>query len=386
MNLTDWSFAMFRRLIVMSALLAGSALAQQNTDISGASFQNGKADATLAALGRQAAASGNRLVITAPPEWHARIKAKIRVGGNATVVLRDGFYENVLVRIESGSAQSEESTAERVTKAELEKSRAEAQRARADAERSRAEAARAKAEAERLKADAEKARAEAEAARAQAIAQQQAAAARAQAVKKAAVPAAAAATPRAAAGDPVAAARSRLEQALKDGRGADGTLAVAALESGDTLYVDGPVVAATRREGRRLVLYWVDGDLDLRRSELKVLAPNRYQVMSQIRGEGTLRREFIQQSLDASEPAANARERLALEKNINEGNMITRTLRPDRLREGDVIYTNGQAAAVVRRNGGDLTRYWLVGSLDLTQTGLQADGPNRYKVLTDTVH
>jgi hypothetical protein len=40
---------------------------------------------------------------------------------------------------------------------------------------------------------------------------------------------------------------------------------------------------------------------------------------------------------------------------------------------------------VVRRIGRDLARSWLVGSIDLQQTGIQVDGPNRYKVLSDTV-
>ena len=46
---------MLKRLILASALMAGgSAYAQENTDISGANFQSGKADSTLAALGKQA--------------------------------------------------------------------------------------------------------------------------------------------------------------------------------------------------------------------------------------------------------------------------------------------------------------------------------------------
>ena len=38
---------MLRKLILASALIAGTALAQQNVDISGADFQSGGADATL---------------------------------------------------------------------------------------------------------------------------------------------------------------------------------------------------------------------------------------------------------------------------------------------------------------------------------------------------
>lgn len=378
---------MLKRLILASALMAGgSAFAQENTDISGANFQSGKADATLAALGRQAAASGNKLVITAPAEWHARIAAKVKAGGNADVVLREGFYENVLVRIES-KATAAAAAAPKVadaSKADAEKAKAEAAKAKADAERAKAEAEKAKAEAEleKSRAEAEKARAEAEAAKARAQAQQ-AAAARAATPP----PAPAAAAPKAAPVADADAIRARFEKSLNDGRSADGNLAVTALQSGDTLYVDGPVRAVTRREGRRLALYWLDGDLDLRRSELKPLAADRYQVLSFVRGEGTLRKEFATgaTALNVREPAADAPARTSLEKSLNDGHTISETIEPSKLKSGDVIYVSGDAAAVVRRLGRDIARFWLVGSLDLQQAGLQADGANKYKVLNDTL-
>jgi hypothetical protein len=43
--------------------------------------------------------------VTAPQHWHAQIAAKIRAGGNADVVLNDGFYETVLVRIEDKTVE-----------------------------------------------------------------------------------------------------------------------------------------------------------------------------------------------------------------------------------------------------------------------------------------
>lgn len=375
---------MLKKLMLASALVATSAMAQQNTDISGANFQSGGADATLASLGRQAAASGNKLVITAPADWHARIAAKVHAGGNASLVLKEGFYENVLVRIEDKSAKPAAVEPEKTTKADVEKSRAEAEKAKAEAEKSRAEAEKAKAEAEVAKsqAEAEKAKAQAEAAKAQA---QQAETARAVAAAK---PAPVAASQPAAPAVDIDAIHSRLEQSLNEGRVAKGPLAVSALQQGDMLYVDGPVRAISRREGNRQSLYWLDGDLDLRSAELKVVATNRYQVLSSVRGDGSLRREANQTAgaIDASEPAADAAARLTLEKNLNDGHTITQTLVPAKLHSGDVIYTNGTAAAVLRREGRDLTRFWLVGSLDLTQTGIQADGANKYKVLNDTVH
>ena len=368
------------KLLWLALLCAGSAFAQQNTDISGVDFSTGKADAALAALGRAAAASGSRLVITAPADWHKQIAAKVRAGGKAEVVLRDGFYENVLVRIEDQSAQPAE--AEAPSRAEADKSRAEADKARADAAKSRAEADKAQAEAEKFKAEAERAKAEAELAkvRAQQAAQQVAAPAASAAPSLVALPANTAAASPASEVDRV---RSRFEKSLLGGRSADGDLAVGALQAGDTIYVDGPVRAVVRREGLRAVLFWLDGDLDLRRAELKVMAENRYQVVAAIRGDsGALRSEFDNTPpLAASVPADGAAVRSALEQSFNEGRRIDERLPVAKLRNGDIVYAGEGAAVVVRREGKNLLRFWLEGSLDLRQSAVHADGANRYRVV-----
>lgn len=375
---------MLKKLMLAAALAATPAMAQQNTDISGAHFLDGKGDATLAALGRQAAVSGKRLVITAPSDWHAKIAAKVRAGGKAEVVMREGFYENVLVRVEDAATKAV-AEPDRVAKADAEKSRAEAERAKAEAAKSRAEADKAKAEADKARAEADKAKAEAELAKARA--QQQAAMAPKPALvapPPAARAAAAAAKPAAADVDAI---RARFEQSLLGGRSAEGTLAVGALQSGDTIYVDGPVRAVARRDGLRAVLYWLDGDLDLRRAELKVIGDNRYQVQAAIRGEnGALRREFVDvPALVLREPGADAQVRATLERNLNDGRTINETLPTAKLLGGDVIYVGDGAAVVVRREGARQSRYWLDGSLDTRQPGLRADGANKYRVLNDSV-
>ena len=185
----------------------------------------------------------------------------------------------------------------------------------------------------------------------------------------------------------VEAIHARLEQSLIGGRAAEGALEVAGLQAGDTIYVDGPVRAVFRREGIRPLLFWLDGDLDLRRSELKVLSENRYQVLTPVRGDAvTLRREFEGASaLVVAVPADEAPARVALERDFNDGRRIEQSLSTTKLHSGDIIYAGDRAAVVVRREGSRLHRYWLEGSLDLRQAGLQADGPDRYKVLNDTV-
>lgn len=380
---------MLKKLLLATALAATPvAFAQQNVDITGPNLSSGKADATLAALGRKAAASGNQLVITAPPEWHAKIAAKIRAGGNANIVMRDGFYENVLVRVEPKASAVAE-PAKEVARADVEKSRAQAEKAKADAEKSRAEAAISRAQADKMKAEAEKAKAEAELAKAQAeTAEARARQAQMASAKPATAPAKAIAAPaaRAPTDTSVQTIRVRFEKSLKGGRAADGDVSAANLETGDTVYVDGPVRAVTRREGNRMALYWLDGNLDLRRSELKVLGTDRYQVVAPVRGEAVLRKDASSAaSLDAREPPADSPVRLALEKSLNDGRSVESTVTPVRLRSGDMIYTNGNSALVVRRSGSDLARYWLIGNLDLNQSGLLADGTDKYKVTSDTI-
>jgi hypothetical protein len=91
---------MIKQVVLLSALCTGTAWAQQNLDISEKDVASGAAQARLSAVARQAASSGKRVVVTAPQHLHAQIAAGLAAGGKADVVLRDGFYENVLVRVE----------------------------------------------------------------------------------------------------------------------------------------------------------------------------------------------------------------------------------------------------------------------------------------------
>lgn len=384
---------MLKKLLIASALVATSALAQHNVDIDGASFQSGGADASLTALGREAAASGARLIITAPHEWHARIAAKVKAGGKAQLVLRDGFYESVLVRVEDKGAQRQEASKEAAaaaaadrTRAQAQRSKAELEQAKAEAEAARAEADKARAEAEAARIAAEQAQAEAAAARAQLEAD---AAARAEAERVAAEQARAEAERAAAelaAAHSVEAVRARLEKSLNDGRPATGSLSVDRLQAGDTLYVEGDVRAVVRRDRGKALLYWLDGELDLRRNELKELAPNRYQVLGLIRGQGSLRREFVGDlNVQAQLPAAGSAARRAFEQSLNNGQPFNDTLKPADLRSGDMLYVDGTAIAVAHRDGVTLRRYWLVGAIDLNQDGLVREADNRYRVARDTI-
>ena len=374
-----------RKLVLAVALGTGTAFAQQNVDISGKDFNSGAGDAKFATLGRQAAASGKQIVVTAPQEWHAKIAAKIRAGGAANIVLKDGFYENVLVRVEEKPAEPvkpEPPKAEPKAEAPKAEPRPEAKpAARPEPKRTPVEAP---------KPPPAQAAPVAPAAAPTPVPAPTPAptAAPAKPATPAAAPAKTAAAPAAPPKPDVAKIRKRLEDSLNNGREAEGEITAADLQPGDTIFIDGPERAVVRRESLRPRMFWLEGDLDLRRTELKELGANRYQVIELIRGENYSvrdQKDAKAAQLTASEPAENAPARASFERDYNDGRLITNTMPVAKLQSGDIVYAGKGVAVVVRREGPTLARYWLEGSLDLGQPGLQKDGANKYKVISDTL-
>lgn len=371
------------RLLWVAAWVATAAFAQQNVDISGKDFQSGAGDARFATIGREAAVSGKRVVVTAPQQWHAKIAAKIHAGGAADLVLKDGFYENVLVRVEDKPAEPPK----------VETAKAEPVKAEPKVEPKPAPARLAS---QRVPVEVPGPKPEPPVP----IAPEPAPIASTPPPPVATPPVAAPApattvasrtpapTPIAAPQPDVAAIQKKMEQSLINGREAEGPISVSSLQAGDFIFVDGPVRGVVRRESLRPRLFWLDGELDLRRAELKELGPNRYQVIDPIRGETyALRDERNDQPklFVSAEPPDNSPARASLERDYNDGKPIAGTMTVEKLRAGDVVYTGKGVAVVVRREGPALTRFWLDGSLDLGQSGLQKDGANKYKVISDTV-
>jgi len=361
-----------RKLFLAAAIAAAApAFAQQNVDISGTEFQAGNGDAKLATVGREAAKSGKRIVVTAPQEWHAKIAAKIRAGGAAEVVMKDGFYENVLVRVEEKPAEPPKPEVKPEPKPEPK--RVAAERVPQDVPGPKPTLP--------PPAPAPEPR--------PIVSAPPPVATPAPAVvpPPAAKPAPAATATAAPAAADVAKIQKRLEESLNSGRAAEGPVSVSGLQSGDTIFVDGPVRAVVRRESLRPRMFWLDGDLDLRRTELKDLGGNRYQVLEPVRGENySLREDRADQgkSLVAAAPPANSPGRATFERDYNDGHTIDETIAIEKLRSGDLIYAGKGMAVVVRREGAKLARFWLVGTLDLGQPGLSKDG-NKYKVISDTI-
>jgi hypothetical protein len=177
-----------------------------------------------------------------------------------------------------------------------------------------------------------------------------------------------------------------MEKNLNEGRAAAGTLAVTQLLKDDQVYIDGSTRGVVRRSGGRPQMYWLEGELNLDRIELLPNGAGRYSVVADIRDTAnpTLRTHAAGH-LVAKAPAADSAERKSLQAQYAEGHDVTETAHPADLRTDDVVYAGQGAALVVRRSGATVSRFWLDGDLNLGQTGLQKQGGNAYKVLSDAI-
>jgi chemotaxis protein histidine kinase CheA len=389
---------MCKRILFAAALFSGAACAQ-TVDINGKDFISGAGDERLADIARQAAASGKKLVVTAPTYWQDKVAAKLHAGAaNANVQMSEGFFENVLVRVEDAKASPAKPDTAKADAARAEQARAD--QARADAARAesvRSEAAREEAErADAARAEAARAEAaKAEAARAEAarIEAARVEAARVEAARVAAEKAAVAQAEEAkvqaakAAQNHLAQIKQGMEKNLNEGRPADGTISVEQLQKDDVLFVDESVRGVVRRGGARAQLFWLDGDLNLDRVELIPDGPNRYKLAEPVRNlaNPVLRSHEANVHFTGAVPPADSAERKSLQQQFAEGRDITGTLRPADLRQGDVIYLGKGAAVVTRRSGNEMLRSWLDGELSLGQSGLLKQSAGAYRVLTDTV-
>jgi hypothetical protein len=390
---------MFKRILLAATLLSSGAIVQevaaQQVDVNGKDFLSGAGDARLAEIAKQAASQGKHLVVTAPDYWQSKVAAKLHAGAsNVDVQMKEGFFENVLVRVEDGRAAAAAAKADtaavdaKAAAAKSDAAKAEAARAEATrletarAESERAEAARA--QAAREQADrAEAARIEAqkaEAARAEAA---KAEAARAEAAKAVAAKAAA----EKAAADKIAATKKTMEQNVNGGHAAEGTVSVAQLQKDDQIFIDGAIRGVVRRNGSRTQLFWLDGDLNLERVELLPLSDTHYKVVDTIRETANpiLRTKGISGHLVANVPAPDSAERKSLEQQFADGRAVTESIAPSDLRASDVIHAGKSSALVVRLSGSTYLRYWLDGDLNLAQAGLLKQPGGAYKVISDTI-
>lgn len=375
---------MLKRLALATALLASSAWAQQEISITAKDIESGAADAKLAELGRQAATTGKEVVINAPKEWHGKVAAKVKAGGAATVRMNDSFFENVVVRV------AEKAKVEPPKPVEAPKP-ATPPPAPAPVAPPPPKPAEAPKPAPKPVEAPKPATPPAAPAPAPApIETPPPAPAPVQAPPPTPAPPPPAAKPTAPAVDPSVAIRERFEQNLNGGNAAKGDIEQTQLQKGDLIYIDGDVRAVVRRDRLGTTLFWLSGDLNLQRAELKPLADNRYEVMNKITGSSNISLRGVAgeaQMFSAKVPAEGDAERADMEKSYAEGRPVGRSLRVDQLAQGDMLYLGKTSALVVRRDGGQLARYWLDGELNTNQVGLQKEkgASGKFKVLNDNI-
>lgn len=396
---------MLKRALLIGLLLSGTAIAQQELAISGKDIESGAADARLAALAKQAAAAGKPVVVNAPAIWHDKIAATLRAAGATNVKLNDSFFENVVVRVEDKpAAKAEPAPAPKPVEAPKP---AVAPAVAAPAPRP-AEAPRPAAPppppAEAAPAPKPAAISAAATTPEPATSVEPAAAPTAPPAPAAAAPTATTAStqspppaavpptpaPAAAAAavtQGAAAVRERLERSLNEGKPAAGELGADQLQKGDVVYVEGDVRAVVRRERLYSRLFWLTGEVNLQRVEFTPLAENRYEVQDKLGSNVVLRSASAEpQVFTAAVPGDGEAERGEMQKLYADGRSITRSMKVEQMRQGDTLYVGKKAAVVLRREGTDAVRYWLDGGIDLNQKGLQKDGANKYKALSDTLH
>ena len=431
-----------RRYLILACMVFGTSamfatgVSAQQANVTGPELLSGNADRRLQDVARSAKDGGKKLVISAPEYWHEMILEQVRKGGggDVQVELRDSFAETVSVRAEdTAPAPAPEPTPEpeptpvaapapKPTPPPVQRtipSQAPAQAATPPAPRNvptPAPATPTVAAPAPKPAPVPPARPAPTPAQTPPVVPQAAAPAPPPApapapvpepepATAAVVPAAPAPTPaappptavatpappaapaRAASSDAeIASIKRRLEQNLNGGKTVGESLTQTALEVGDVIYVQGPVRAVLRRGSVRNELYWLEGELNLMRVELKELAGERYQVAQRIRVEGTPRLREVRttqsEMFTAASPEGSA-ERAQLERRYNGGSAITGQLRPENLQQKDVLYLGDKLVVVVRLDGMNLERYWLVGDINLGRTELLKDGANKYKVLAD---
>ncbi|MEO7148629.1 MAG: hypothetical protein ABIY40_01605 [Rhodanobacteraceae bacterium] len=404
-----------REALWLALLVAGVASAQEAA-ISGADFTKGSADTQLSALGRQAAASGRTVVVTAPTYWQAKAAAKIRAGAHGKPVeirFSNGFYENVVVRTEAKAAP------EPVTKAEpkptakpvrpISKTEAKPQ----PKPETKAATPRARAESQPIRPPANNEKPETAAAPIIVAPQKtMPPVAHPQPTAPKVTPSISAVPqvshrpevvpiPTAAA-NPTgiksvlpatgmdSEAQQRLLANLNEGRPATGSLSEAQLQTGDQIYSDGNTLAVIRLEGLRRALYWLQGPVDLQRIQYSPEGNGRYQVTGtidlKISASHRARAGSAHRVIVASEPPAGSAVRSRLERQYNDGQAITGRLDVKQLQQDDRLLLDGNAVVVVRRERNSMARYWLDGSIDLGQTGLQRTDTNIYQVVGNNLH
>lgn len=373
-------------IFAISAMTPGWLMAQE-VAITGKDFESGAADAKLAEIARQAAASGKTVVVTAPPYWQGKAASKLHAGAsNVQVKTADAFFENVLVRIVEAPADK---AAEKPKSEPVKREAPVAAKLPVEA-KPVAPAEKAPVVAEPRVAAKPPVKPEAPKAEVKSAPVPAAATAPVAEVVLAPPPAPVAAPAPASAAAASAPAQANLADARKKfeaklGRSSEGSLKPAQLQKGDEIFVSGPARAVVRRFGAHVQLFWLEGDLNLDRAELTMAEAGHYKVnepVNEIASASVRQMHATPQIFAAEVPAPKSQVRTDMEKHFNDAKEITESLSPDQLHYGDLFYLYRKYGVVFRRTDLGFNRYWLSGQIDLNQAGIVKDG-DAYRLVSD---
>ncbi|HVB84686.1 MAG TPA: hypothetical protein VND63_07405 [Rhodanobacteraceae bacterium] len=379
---------MHKRLLLLVLLAAGGAVHAQDVLIPGRQLTAGKADAQLAQIAREAAREHKVLVVNAPSYWQARIAKAIHAADPAADIrFNDSFFEHVLIRLSDRTAAAVAAAPAQPPHAEVPVIRAEPPRREVRTPEMRvAVRPAARPEPAVTVGAARPATPAAHDVMPAPVAATPPPVVRALPAQPAAPVASAAPTAASPARDSAAvdaALRQEMQQVLNAGRPAFGDLHESQLDPGDVVYVNADLRAVVRRDALGQAMYWLTGSVNLDRAQYRPLGQGRYEVIGNIDPTAPLqlRRGSDTVVFDSQLPAAASPARARLQRLYAGGQDVDAHLGVAGLRSGDVLYTGTGAALVVRQGSYGRSRYWLVGHLDLGQTGLQRMGSNAYRVI-----
>ena len=405
-------FKRFSVFAVVCALAAGAVHAQ-SVAITGADFESGAADAKLAEIARQAAASGKTVVVTTPPYWQAKVTGKIRAAApSVQVKTSDAFFENVLVRIvDVEKPKPEAAVAAKPAAPAVEPAPAASAAPAAPTKTAARIDTRVAPVAAPPAAESQPARESTPVKSAEppqvalakptpapvAVTPPPSPAVAEKPAPAASVPAPASTvatiSPLPSAKPPqvgqvapaadTAAIKHAFENQFNLGRPAVGAIGPVLLRKGDEIFVRGPVRAVVRRDRNHAELFWVEGELNLDRAELVKTSADRYRVDEAIRdvANPSLRAMHSEPKMfTAHLPAAKVR--TDMERHFNDAKVIATSMAPGDLRYGDLFYIYRSHAVVFRRTDLGFDRYWLEGEIDLNQSGVIKSG-DAYRIVSE---
>lgn len=183
-------------------------------------------------------------------------------------------------------------------------------------------------------------------------------------------------------------ARDSLERRLNSGRTINNSLRPDQLRPGDQLFRTGGVIAVVRRSQLRNSAYWLDGEVDLERDEIRFLQPGKYEVRRLLDDEedtevAVVTEEAPEELVETAQFTDNLEERTRMEQLYNGGNPIEQSVSTNRLLKDDMLYVGDSLIVVVRRTRVRLERYWLEGEIDLSMEELSKQGNRKYRVSRD---